>query len=268
MTEPRAVAPPPRSGSKSVAEFPHRGRAPSSGSPGTGEAGQAAGWGTLSAQASAAGTWPATAQPRGRPREPGWGCILGPLAQRSRRLPGTDSSPHSGHTNKIGHQLEHPHSSHAQHPMPHLRPPARHVTPRQPSVTPSVHTRIPHMSLDFTTHSVHFTPRTPRAGKFCLSRRLHSTRSLPRTRTSLHTPAPFLQLRGRPLSLPCKQATSSPGPAEERPLVPVRAGGAATAGGPTLQPCPTRWPGEGQASVCGAPLQRLSPVPTPSALYS
>lgn len=45
MTEPHAVAPPPRSGSKSVAEFPHRGRAPSSGSPGTGEAGQAAGWG-------------------------------------------------------------------------------------------------------------------------------------------------------------------------------------------------------------------------------
>lgn len=39
MTEPHAVAPPPRSGSKSVAEFPHRGRAPSSGSPGTGKRG-------------------------------------------------------------------------------------------------------------------------------------------------------------------------------------------------------------------------------------
>lgn len=33
-------------------------------------------------------------------------------------------------------------------------------------------------------------------------------------------PAPFLQLQGRPLSLPCKQATSSLRLAEERPLVP------------------------------------------------
>lgn len=40
------------------------------------------------------------------------------------------------------------------------------------------------------------------------------------TRTSLHAPAPFLQLQGRPLFLPCKQATSSPGLVEERPLVP------------------------------------------------
>lgn len=70
--------------------------------------------------------------------------------------------------------------------------------------------------LDFT-HLVRFTPRTPRAGKGRPGRLLHSTQP---PRTHAHMPAPFLQLRGRPLSLPCKQATSSLGPAEERPLVP------------------------------------------------
>lgn len=117
MTEPLAPAPPPRSGSKYSAEFPSRGRAPSSGSPGMGKRGQAAGWGRgaqgcpgaadASAQASAAGIWPATARPGGGPSEPGWGCILGPLAQRSRRLPETDSS-HFGLTSQRSHKQNWP----------------------------------------------------------------------------------------------------------------------------------------------------------------
>lgn len=70
ITEPRTVAPPPRSGSKYSAEFPHRGRTPSSGSPGMGKRGPEVGWGRgargcpgaadASAQASAVGTWLAT----------------------------------------------------------------------------------------------------------------------------------------------------------------------------------------------------------------
>lgn len=117
MTEPQALAPPPRSGSKYSAEFPNRGRAPSSGSPGMGKRGQAAGWGRgargcpgaadASVQASAAGTWPATARPGGGPSEPGWGRILGPLAQRSRRFPETDSS-HFGLTPQRSHKQNWP----------------------------------------------------------------------------------------------------------------------------------------------------------------
>lgn len=145
MTEPHAVAPPPRSGSKSVAEFPHRGRAPSSGSPGTGKRGQAAGWGRrargcpgaadASAQASAAGTWPATAQPRGGPREPGWGCILGPLAQRSRRLRGTDSS-HFGLTPQRSHKQDWPPtraSSRLPRTASHASPPSTRETRHTPT---------------------------------------------------------------------------------------------------------------------------------------
>lgn len=66
-------------------------------------------------------------------------------------------------------------------------------------------------------------------------------------------PAPFLQLRGRPLSLPCKQATSL-GPAEERPLVP----GAGRAGQPqqATQHCclvPPGGLGRARPLVCGDP---------------
>lgn len=45
--------------------------------------------------------------PAGDPSEPGWGCILGPLAQRSRSLSGTDSS-HFGLTLQRSHKQDRP----------------------------------------------------------------------------------------------------------------------------------------------------------------
>lgn len=221
-----------------------------------GKRGQAAGWGCgargcpgaadASAQARAAGTWPAIARPGRGPSEPGWGCILGPLAQRSRRLTHrTSDSARSGHTNRTGHQHGRPHSSHAQHPTSHLRAPARHVTPTVQCHTP--HTGIPHKGLDFT-HLGRFTPLTPRAGKGRPGGVLHS-RSLP-ARTHLLPHASPLPEAVRPPPFPAVQTSDFfSRPSRRKAACPRgRTGGAAAAGGPTLPPCPTRWPGKGRAS--------------------
>lgn len=208
MTEPLAPAPPPRSGSKYSAEFPSRGRAPSSGSPGMGKRGQAAGWGRgaqgcpgaadASAQASAAGIWPATARPGGGPSEPGWGCILGPLAQRSRRLPETDSS-HFGLTSQRSHKQNWPLTrASAQHPTPHLRAPSRHVTPTVQCHPTGAHVNSSHgprphtLSPLHTTHSTRWEGSPGKAAPLTQPPRTHappSTRQPPSC--SCEAAAPF-----------------------------------------------------------------------------
>lgn len=212
------------------------------------------------------------AAPRGTQRTR-VGLHSGPVSSAVPEAPGglthrTSGSPHSGHTNKTGHQLEHPHDSHAQHPVPHLRSPARHVTHRQPSVTPSVHMQILHMSLDFTTHSAHFTPRTPRAGKLCLSRPLHShAASRGHVPPSTHQP-PSCSCEAAPF--PCR--------ANKRLFLPalmkkgrLSRSGRAGRSQQAAQHCslvPPGGPGRGRP-LCRAPLQRLSPIPlTPSTLSS
>lgn len=138
----QVLATPSRSGFECLAEFPRTKAEPSHRAPpGWGSAGGRLGGAagrkvaealpTLLSKPALAGTGPATSRPGGGPWALGRGCILGPLAQRSRRLPGTDSSdggiiPQPSHKHKLP-----PHRVSTQHTRIALHPPLPRVAHTQ-----------------------------------------------------------------------------------------------------------------------------------------
>lgn len=113
---------------------------------------------TLPPRPAQRGLGPRPRGPAGGPSAPGWGCILGPLAQRSWRLPETDSSNFGLTPQRPDKQNWPTHTgvrvaSHAQHPTPHLRSPARHVTRTVQCHTTGAHMTPSHVPRLHTTHS-------------------------------------------------------------------------------------------------------------------
>lgn len=114
---------------------------------------------TLPPRRALAGTWPATSPPGGGPRVPGRGCILGPLAQRSRRLPGADSSD-GGFIPQPSHKHKLPRRASTQHTRIAPHPPLPRVTHTQ-SLCYAIGTHAETSTrLDPTTHFTLHPPRT------------------------------------------------------------------------------------------------------------
>lgn len=140
-----------------------------------------------------AGAWPRDRAALRRPRAPGRGCILGPLAQPSQRLPEADSSQRS-HTNTAPHHVgcptrqtqrssRHRPRTHKQHPS--LSPPEtrRTLTHTQNSThsTYPAHQRSPHIN-----HHSHLKHPCSRSSRSCTHPHSHTP--------PLHTQFPFPQL--------------------------------------------------------------------------
>lgn len=128
----QVLATPSRSGFECLAEFPGAKAEPSHRAPpGWGSAGERLGGAagrrvveaprTLPPRRALAGTWPVNPPLGWGPRAPGRGRILGQLAQRSRRLPGADSSdggfiPQPSHKHKFPRRASTQHTRRALHP--------------------------------------------------------------------------------------------------------------------------------------------------------
>lgn len=194
-----------------------------------------------------AGAWPRDGAALRRPRAPGRGCILGPLAQPSQRLPEADSSQRS-HTNTAPHHVgcptrqtqrssRHRPRTHKQHPS--LSPPEtrRTLTHTQNSThsTYPAHQRSPHIKPPFT-------PEAPMLTQFPL---MHAP---PFSHTAATHAVPLPAAAPRGAFGVCETAGSTsrankrlllPAPPKKGCLSGVSGGRGGGAGSPTLRPCPT-----------------------------
>lgn len=185
------------------------------------------------------------------------GLHSGPLAQRSRRLPETDSS-HFELTPQRSHKQSWPLTrASAQLPRTasHASPP-RTLKTRHTDSPVSPHGCTGESSHGPRLHTVRFTPHTPRAVKGRPGRLLHS-RNLPARTHLLPHASPLPAAARPPPPFPAVQTSDffSLRPAEERPLVP----GAGRAGQPqqATQHCcslvPPGGPGRAEPLLCGDP---------------